>query len=140
MNKLLKIVKEHEGFSPWAYQDSLGYWTVGYGKCLDKRQNCGLTEEEATYLLTNELSSAELELSHFDWFKLLDTVRQDVLIELCFNIGLSGVLKFHQMINAIQNKDYPAAAMHLLNSLWAKQVSKDRSENMANRLSKGTYD
>jgi lysozyme len=139
MDKFLQTVKEHEGFSSSVMQDSLGYWTIGFGCCVDKRKSCGLTEEQASYILNSQLSDAELELSHLPWFLLLDIVRQDVLIELCFNIGLDGVLEFKQMIASLENKDYSAASMHLLNSLWAKQVKSGRADNMASRLKDGVY-
>ena len=140
MDELLDVVKQHEGLSLYCYHDSLGYETIGYGRCIDKRKNCGLTQQEAEYLLNNDLAKAEIELSHFDWFMAMDIVRQDVLIELNFNIGLTSLLRFTQTIASIQNKDYAAAAMHLLNSEWAKQVGQNRSENMANRLKTGAYD
>jgi len=139
MDNLLSIVKSHEGFSPWAYPDSLGYITAGYGKCLDKRKNCGLTHEEAEYLLKSELNQCELELAHFTWFMQLDRVRQEVFIELSFNMGLSNLLKFHRMIEAVQKKDFNGAGDELLNSLWAKQVKEGRANNIANRLRTGTY-
>lgn len=139
MDNLLRIVKSHEGFSPWVYQYSLGYWTVGYGKCLDKRKNCGLTQEQAEYLLKSELNQCELELSHFTWFTQLDEVRQEVFIELSFNMGLTNLLKFVRTLNAVQKKDFNKAADELLDSLWAKQVKERRANNIANRLRTGTY-
>jgi lysozyme len=139
MDNLLRIVKSHEGFSPWVYQDSLGYWTVGYGKCLDKRKNCGLTQEQAEYLLKSELNQCELELSHFTWFTQLDAVRQEVFIELSFNMGLTNLLKFVRTLKAVQKKDFNKAADELLDSLWAKQVKEKRANNIANRLRTGTY-
>lgn len=139
MDNLLSIVKSHEGFSPWAYPDSLGYITVGYGKCLDKRKNCGLTQEEAEYLLKSELNQCELDLAHFTWFMQLDRVRQEVFIELSFNMGLSNLFKFDRMIEAVQKKDFNGAGDELLNSLWAKQVKEGRANNIANRLRTGTY-
>ena len=138
-DELLNVIKKHEGFSSSVYPDSLGYWTLGYGFCVDKRKNCGITEEEASYILNNQLSEAELQLQPYLWFTSLDKVRQGVLIELCFNIGLEGVLKFTQTIQAISNKDYNLAAKEMLNSLWCQQVGDNRANNMANRLKTGSY-
>ena len=139
MNNLINCVKEHEGFSPWAYQDSLGYFTIGYGKLIDKRKNAGLTQEEAQYLLQNELNRCEIELSHFSWFMALDIVRQEVFIELCFNIGLSSLLQFKETITAVEAKNYQLAAENMLHSEWAKQVGPNRSNSMAQRLITGSY-
>ena len=139
MKDLLSCVKAHEGFSPFVYQDSLDYWTIGYGRMIDKRKGGSISQEEALYLLQNDLNKSEMELRHFSWFTQLDTVRQEALIELNFNMGLSNLLKFKQMIDAIERKDFKAAAMHLLNSLWARQVKENRANNVAHRLETGSY-
>ena len=139
MDQLTQIVIKHEGMEKSAYQDSLGYWTIGVGRLIDSRKNAGLSNDEMLYLLKNDLNQCELELAHFPWFMALDTVRQDVLVELCFNIGLHGVLEFEQMIKALTAKDYDTASHCLLNSLWAKQVKAGRADNMALRLKDGFY-
>ena len=136
---LIKMIKIHEGLSLYCYDDSLGFKTIGYGRCIDKRKGDGITQEEAQYLLQNDINKCEMELAHFSWFMQMDSIRQDVIVELCFNIGLTGVLKFLQMIASIEKKDYEAASMHLLNSEWASQVGPNRSENMAKRLETGSY-
>lgn len=136
---VLRLVKEHEGLSLYAYPDSLTYWSIGYGRCIDRRKNCGITQEEAEYLLLNDLNKAESQLKHFEWFNELDAVRQGVIIELTFNIGLSSVLKFVAMIAYIEKKDFNNASSEMLNSQWSKQVGIDRSENMANRMRSGHY-
>ena len=140
MDELLNNFVEHdEGFKSYAYQDSLGFWTIGFGKCIDKRKNCGISKEEALYLLKNELQECELELNHMHWFINLDRIRQEVFIELCFNIGLGSLLEFKQTIEAVQNKDYSLAAKNMLASKWADEVGANRSNNMAQRLITGQY-
>ena len=139
MDQFIQTVKEHEGYSSCVYQDSLGYFTIGYGKMVDKRKNGGLTESQASYILNDELQSARASLQSFQWFNAMDEVRQDVIVELCFNIGLQGVLKFHNMIAAITAKDYATASNCLLDSLWCRQVGTTRSDNMALRLKDGFY-
>jgi lysozyme len=140
MTQLEQLVIGHEGKKKSAYQDSLGYWTIGVGRLIDKRKNAGLSDDEMLYLLRNDLTKAEQELLPFDWFKMLDPVRQDVMVEFCFNIGLGGVLEFKQMISLLLKKDYKGAAQDMLESLWAKQVGPNRSENMAKRLATGSYE
>lgn len=137
---LITIIKEHEGLYLYAYPDSLGFITIGYGKCIDKRKGDGISQQEAQYLLENDLANSRMQLAHFEWFNKLDTVRQDVLVELCFNIGLGGVLEFKHMLNCIEQKDYKAAAADMLYSLWARQVGSNRSQNMAHRLASGSYE
>jgi lysozyme len=140
MNTLIDCLKEHEGFKPYAYPDSLGYLTIGYGRMIDHRKNGAISQSEGQYLLENDINNAEMELRHFTWYTQLDnTVRQEALVELNFNMGLPNLLKFTQMIAAIEEKDYNAAAMHLLNSLWAREVKEGRADNVAHRLQTGSY-
>lgn len=135
-DKLISLIKLHEGIKLLPYIDTVGKTTIGVGRNLT---DIGISNDEAMMLLNNDINKAEIELAHFTWFTQLDTVRQGVLIELCFNIGLTSLLKFTQTIQAIESKDYNSAAMHLLNSKWASQVGTGRSENMANRLKTGSY-
>lgn len=139
MSDLLARIKKHEGFKSYAYQDSLGYWSIGYGKCIDKRVHCGLTIKEAEYLLNNELERSRFELGHYDWYNDLDQVRKDVLVELHYNIGLVKLLKFENMIDSLKQKKYGDAAAHMLDSKWRRQVGEDRSTDMAKRLASGSY-
>lgn len=139
-DRLEQEVITHEGKSKSVYKDSLGYDTIGIGRMCDKRKNAGLSDDEMLYLLRNDLSKAKLELTPYSWFITLDDVRQGVLIEICFNIGLDGFLQFKRMIQALSDKDYGLSAKELINSLWSKQVGPNRSQNMANRLKTGIYE
>jgi lysozyme len=140
MDDLESIIISHEGKQKSAYRDSLGYLTIGIGRLIDKRKNAGLSDDEMLYLLRNDIAEAERQLMHFDWYKIQDIVRQDVLIEFVFNIGLEGVLEFKQMIAALEDKDYMKASTSMLNSKWAEQVGTIRSHNMAQRMLTGSYD
>ena len=139
MDDLLSCMNTDEGFKPYAYQDSLGYWTVAFGKCIDKRAGCGLTREEGLYLLKNELALCKEQLEHFYWYTAMEPVRQEVLIELCYNIGLPKLLKFKDMIGFLQQHDYKSAATAMLCSEWHRQVGDTRANNMAQRLVTGSY-
>ncbi len=139
MTTLIDKIIEHEGKSKSAYQDSLGYWTIGIGRLCDKRKNAGLSEEEMVYLLRNDLANSEAELSRYEWFTKLDRVRQEVLIELHFNMGLEHLLGFKGMLTYLDKGYYINAATQLLKSLWATQVGEHRANDMASRLRTGTY-
>jgi lysozyme len=139
MDELVNRIIIHEGKSKSAYQDSLGYWTIGIGRLCDKRFNAGLSDDEMIYLLNNDIANAKQEMSHFSWFNKLNDVRQGVLIELNFNIGLSHLLEFKTMINYLILSDYKNAALAMLKSLWAKEVGVNRSTDMSNRLITGSY-
>jgi lysozyme len=132
-------IRTHEGESPFAYQDSMGYWTIGIGKCVDKRAGSGLTVDEMLYLLRAEISACKQQLQSYHWYIILDEVRRGVLVELCFNIGLPKLLKFTKMLLALGVLDYYMAAKELLNSAWASQVGPTRSADMEKRLRDGCY-
>jgi lysozyme len=137
--KLKKEIEASEGRKNSAYQDSLGYWTIGIGRLIDARKGGKLSDDEINYLFDNDLRQATNELMVFNWFQELDEVRKGVLIELNFNIGLKNMLEFHDTIAAISKKDFTQAGLCLLRSKWAIQVGASRSSRMIHRLQTGTY-
>ena len=140
MDTLLSILIDHEGSEKSAYQDTLGYWTIGHGRLIDKRKNAGLSDEEMLYLLKNDVDSAKKELSQLDWYLSLDSVRQEVFIELVFNMGLEHLLEFIQTLKYVKLKDYKNAALQLGKSLWARQVKETRVKSIQKRLITGSYE
>jgi lysozyme len=122
-----------EGFRSYAYQDSLGVWTIGYGRNIDKRGG-GITEAEAGMLLDNDLARVEAEArSAFPWFDGLTEARQDVVLTMLYNLGMGGFLKFRKTITAIAASDYNEAARQMMNSEWAIQVG-NRAANLAAQM------
>ena len=136
MNRLEKELINHEGIRLFPYKCSSGFLSIGVGRNI---QQMGITKDEAMYMLRNDIERCRKELSNFDWFLDIDTVRQDVLIELCFNIGLTRLLLFKKMISALKKKDYDEASAQLLDSRWSTQVGPSRSSRMAHRLYNGKY-
>lgn len=133
---------EHEKIKPFAYQDSKNYWTIGIGRNIDIRCGKGLSRQESLYLLNNDLIECLKSLQQFSWFNSQDKVRQDVLLELRFNMGLGGLLQFAQpngMIELMSQGKYDEAADHLLASKWAMDVHTDRANDIAERLRTGRY-
>ena len=136
MNPLQSIIIQHEGLKLKPYRDSVGKLTIGIGRNLD---DCGISDDEALMMLDHDLTNCEVELTKYDWYVGLDDVRQGVMIELVFNVGISKALAFKNMISALSNHDYAGAANQLLDSAWATQVGLTRSNNMASRLLRGKY-
>jgi len=125
----------HEGLRLRMYQDSLGIPTIGVGRNLRDK---GLTNSEAMLLLDNDITECVDDLVHaFPWFLGLDVVRQRVLIDLRFNLGSAGLLKFQKFLAAVNAKDYHGAAVELLNSIWAAQVGQ-RAIALAEMMRTGT--
>lgn len=119
-----------EGFVPHAYQDSLGYWTIGVGRLIDKRRGGGISEDEAEMLLTNDLAKTEGELlGELPWVARLDSARKQVLVNMAFNMGMPTLLTFRATLAAVQRGDYATAANQMVKSKWYGQVG-----NRAKRL------
>lgn len=131
LEAITQRLKRDEGFRSSAYQDSLGYWTIGYGKLIDARKGGGITTDEATFLLDNEVGRVIQQLeNNIPWFLELDDTRQHVLINMCFNLGIHGLLGFKNTLARIREGKYEEAAQRMLESRWAEQVP-----NRAFRLS-----
>ena len=107
----------------------------GVGRNLEDR---GITKAEALYLLENDIERCRREARDFAWFRTLDSVRQDVVISMIFNLGLAGFKKFRNAIMAIQAGKYELASKELLDSLWAKQVGS-RAIQLAHMMRTGSY-
>lgn len=126
----------HEGLRLKPYRCTAGYLTIGYGRNLDDR---GITALEAAAMLSVDLERTVAEcVAIFTWFNLIDTVRQDVVINMVFNLGMSRFLKFRKFINALSRQNYSEAADEMLDSEWAKQVPY-RAQELANQMRRGVY-
>jgi lysozyme len=115
----LQLVR-HEGIRLKPYHDSVGKLTIGVGRNLD---DVGITNLEAKVLLENDIERVESELlAKLPVYAALDDVRQRVLMDMAFNMGVEGVLGFPKMLAAINAKDFATAHAEMLNSKWARQV------------------
>ena len=136
MNKLERMLIKHEGCVLNAYEDSVGVVSVGVGRNLD---SLGISMDEAMFMLANDIDRCRKELSGaFSWFDKLDQVRQEVMIMLCFNLGLTRFRKFRLALGYMSCSDYENAAREFLRSKWSKQVGQ-RSEVLADMIVTGRY-
>ena len=133
-NRFIKQMRFREGVRNKVYKDHLGIETIGVGRNLVDR---GLSDEEVDYLLTNDITIVENELDNgLSWWRDLDEVRQRALADLAFNMGLPRLHGFVKMLDALQRRDYHAAADELLDSKYAKQVG-ERSNRVAEMIRTG---
>ena len=134
IHDLMEELKEEEGFSRHCYICTEGKHTVGYGRNIDSNGGLGLSENEAEYLLQNDVQRSIDECSRgFGWFDDLDTVRQSVVVQLAFWIGYPSLSNFSRMSMAIARKDFETAANELLDSKLATQVP-GRTARLAEQL------
>ena len=143
MDKILSLLINDEGKvlkngKHVAYQDHLGYMTIGYGKLVDSRKGGGLSEEEAIYLLKNDVTERiRLLDSNIPWWRGLNEARQAVLISMAFQLGIGGLLKFKKFLAALEAGRWKKARDAMLDSLWAKQTPK-RAQRLADMVESGT--
>jgi lysozyme len=124
--KAKEMLKRHEGLRLYVYECTGGKKTIGYGRNLEDR---GITEAEAEAMLDSDIEYTEQRLvSSFDFYQDLDDVRKAVLIDLAFNIGMAGIKGFKKMLKALEEGDYPEAAIQLLDSRYTTQVPKRAME------------
>jgi len=120
MTRLEKLLIKHEGYQKKAYEDSVGAVSIGVGRNLDE---LGLSDEEIMYLLNNDTIRCDKELINcFTWYSQLSRVRQEVMLMLCFNLGLTRLRKFVKALSCMERGEFSLAADHFLDSKWAKQV------------------
>lgn len=132
-------LREDEGEKLSAYKDSEGYLTIGIGVLIDERKGGGITKEESSYLFQNRLDSKKAAIRKaLPWFDQLDVVRQGVLLNMSYQMGVDGLLKFKQTLGFVQRAQWTAASVGMLNSLWAKQTP-ERAERLARQMSTGVW-
>ncbi len=128
------LIVGHEGLVSHAYQDTGGFWTIGYGRLIDERLGGGIDEEEASYLLVRDVERTDRELSTaFRWYGRLDETRRAALIDMTYNLGLPRLMSFRKMISALDHSDFKQAALEMLDSAWRRQVGK-RAEDLAEMM------
>ena len=131
-------LRRDEGFVPHAYQDHLGYWTIGIGRLIDQRKGGRITEDEALHLLDCDIERFEQELdAKLPWWRTLDDVRQRVILNMAFNLGVEGLLKFRNTLAAVNEGRWEDAARGMAASKWASQVG-DRAVRLQRMMRTGT--
>ncbi|GAA8016673.1 hypothetical protein JP0557_01150 [Helicobacter pylori] len=94
------LIVDSEGFSPSIYTDKTEHPTIGYGYNLSvySYESKRITKPQAYGLLTDILKENHKALLSYGWYKNLDAMRRMVILDLSYNLGLSGLFKFKQFI------------------------------------------
>jgi len=129
-----ELLIHHEGLRLKPYMDAENKLTIGVGRNLD---DSGISEQEALILLHNDIKRASEELDEYlPWWRSLSDTRKKVLISMVINLGISGLLGFHNMLSSLEEGDFSAAAAHMLASKWANQVG-NRAVELAYMMENG---
>lgn len=138
--ELTRQLRGDEGEKQQAYQDHLGFWTIGVGRLIDARKpGSGLRPSEIAFLLNNDIDDRIEQLTRrLTWFQDLDTARQGVLLNMSFQLGVDGLLGFKNTLKLVEQGDYESAAKNMLLSRWAEQTPA-RAKRMAEQMKTGLW-
>lgn len=147
---IIEQLKRDEGCKLHVYDDAtgkpitkgsvvVGYPTIGIGRMVDLSKGGGLSQEEAEYLLQNDVQRVTRELIRsLPWFVELDDARKGVLLNMAFQIGIGGLLKFSNTLSLIKQGKYLAASNEMLDSTWAKQTPA-RAQRLSKQMATGIW-
>ena len=120
MIDLEKEIKEHEGYRSTVYRCTEGYETIGYGFAI---KDLYLTEEVCDIILKQKIAELELRIHQkFDWYKNSPKEVKNVVLNMCYQMGVRGFSKFKKTIYYLETEQYTEAADEMLDSRWAKQT------------------
>ena len=156
MTELLDQLVLHEGLELLPYKDSLGIDTIGIGRNLEHRGlseeelvhigkdisdicEWGITKEQAYYLAENDIKIVEKEVCEAHPCVVeLDEIRQRVINDMAFNMGVPRIKKFKKMWKAIEEENYEESKIQMLDSRWANQVG-NRAVRLSNAMETGEW-
>lgn len=131
INLMRKELIRDEGLRLKPYKDTVGKTTIGIGRNLD---DVGISKDEAYLMLDNDIQRTSDSLDkNLPWWKTLDEVRQRVILNMAYNLGINSLLGFKNTLAAIQAGRYNDAADGMLASKWATQVG-DRATRLAKMM------
>lgn len=118
--KLKADLNRDEGRRLKPYLDSVGVQTIGVGRNL---ADVGISDAEADFLLANDVErvKADLDRTLPGWRGMPEPVARG-LANMAFNLGITRLLRFTKMVEAIKAGDYARAANEAMDSTWARQV------------------
>ena len=126
---LVEDIKKEEGYRSSVYLDTLDKPTIGYGFLIDTLE---LQEDICELILMRKLEKLIKNIKfNFKWFDDMPDKVQDVIINMCYQLGVSGVSKFKKTIQFIKNKQWDRASVEMLDSKWAREQTPQRAKRLS---------
>ena len=143
------LLRFHEGERLTAYQDTLGFWTIGVGHLLPDPKNpkwrgYRITKAESDRLFEADINKhIALVRKYASWALAFDEVRRYVIVDMTFNLGIgpfdnNGVGDWPIFVRQLKANDWAAAAGNMRSTLWARQV-KGRAIRLARMIETGRW-
>ena len=134
--KLTAQLTIDEGRRAIAYVDTVGKLTAGVGRNITDRP---FFDDEIALMLKNDIDLVEKELDRrLPWWRQMTPARQNVLANMCFNLGINRLLGFERALTHMRASRYDDAAREMLASKWARQVGA-RAIRLASLMRKGEF-
>lgn len=138
----LAMAKESESFRSHKYRCPANKLTQGYGRNLevyplseDEKKELdadgGVSEAVAEKWAIKELLECEDKLKANIIYTKQSDIRKAILLDMCFNIGYGGLMKFKKMWFALGNREFTQAGQEMKNSAWYEQVGLRAKRNVA---------
>ena len=122
---LFEDIKMEEGYRSSVYLDTLEKPTIGYGFLIDSLE---LQEDICQLILMRKLEKLIKTIKfNFKWFDDMPEKVQDVVINICYQLGVSGFSKFKKTIQFMKNKQWDKASVEMLDSKWAREQTPQRA-------------
>ena len=132
LDNLKEMIAKHEGYEPRVYKCPNGYDTIGYGFAI---KDLYMDKEIADLILDKKirgiLASIEANEDWDSWFWDKPQNVKEVLINMIFQIGFTGVRKFRKTIQNIKDDNFLLAGEEMLDSKWAKSDSPNRAKELS---------
>jgi|TARA_A100000172_G_scaffold9273_1_gene5047 lysozyme len=133
-------IKKHEGYVGHTYTDTLGFLTGGYGHKIIAGEEIPTDMEGWEKLFQKDLRLAKegaKRLITKNKVKDLPCIPEEIIIEMVYQMGETGVSKFKKMFKALKEepKNYREAADQMMDSRWAKQTYS-RARNLSDKMRK----
>ena len=126
---LVEDIKKEEGYRSSVYLDTLQKPTIGYGFLIDTLE---LQEDICQLILMRKLEKLIKSIKfNFKWFDDMPDKVQDVIINMCYQLGVSGVSKFKKTIQLMKNKQWDRASVEMLDSKWGREQTPQRAKRLS---------
>lgn len=136
-------LKVYEDLKLLAYPDPISGgapWTIGYGHT-GREVHPGLAwlPNQAEDALAADIAATCRGLdSALPWWRSLDDLRQDCLIDQAFNLGVAGLMGFGTYLGLVKTHSFDAAANDDIHTLWARQVGA-RAKCVSEQMRTGVH-
>lgn len=146
---MIPVLMRHEGVKEKIYNDHLGNPTIGVGFLVSALSETELDiigvashdevkeidEEQIFKILRLKLQKLIYELDDkLPWFFDRPIQIQYAVLDMAYQLGVGGLLKFKRFLDALENKEYLRAQLEAKNSRWAKQTPT-RCQYVCDRIS-----